>query len=58
MVMPAQVTYDRAVVLAALTFVKELRTSKGRALAPEGPQLAPAGGDPIPQVTLPSGWLS
>ena len=41
-----QVTYDRAVVLAALTFVKQLRISKGRALAPEGAQLAPMGVDP------------
>ena len=48
---PVQVTYDRAVVLAALTFVKELRSSKGRALAPEGAQLAPAGGDPMAQVS-------
>ena len=47
----AQVTYDRAVVLAALTFVKELRSSKGRALAPEGSQLAAAGGDPMAQVS-------
>ena len=34
-----QVSYDRQVVLAALTFVKELRSAKGKALATEKPRL-------------------
>ena len=34
-----QVNYDRRVVMAALTFVKELRSAKGKALATERPRL-------------------